>query len=117
MVCLTGNLCYVVVTNVQVLSCLINNLKAHFQEYIFMSTEMYKTVHCMVKFHATKTCSMCYTGPKTYTSVKLSTKQELVLLETSISELHKSFIYQGKIGISFATCAHSRHPSLCQRMP
>ena len=55
MILLTRSMCYIVVINVQVFSYpfkrKIHVQQAHVQQYIFMSTEMYHVVHCMVDIH------------------------------------------------------------------
>ena len=52
---LTGNLCYIVVINVQELSyqdkMQIEEKKTHIKQYVLLSREIYHVVHCMVDFH------------------------------------------------------------------
>ena len=58
MIFLTGNLCYIIVPNVQVLSYPVNNktgmTQTHFQQKSLTSTEYYYTVLCMTDFHKKK---------------------------------------------------------------
>ena len=56
--CQYGNVYYVVVTNVQVLSYMVKNLtgtkQTHLQEYVFIYIETYHNLHVMERFHTTK---------------------------------------------------------------
>ena len=47
-------------------------------------------VHGLRTYHKHKLCSLCSTVPISYSTEKLYTQKELVLLETSVTEFHEN---------------------------
>ena len=122
MLCLAVNACYFVVKNVQLLSYPVKNRMGMKQtrvlKFVFIYAQYYHTLIYIPDFH-TKKKEYFHCVPKFHKKYKHKIIHKVRYFVTG--DIHYRISWEvlhsiySKTIFSFATCVHTRYPSLCQR--